>query len=51
MDKNSITSRLLEIVKHRKTPVVVSKQNSSYVRSKRTGGSLSSSGYSEEPEE
>jgi hypothetical protein len=45
-DKKNITEKLLKIVKQRKTPIVVEKQEIGYKLSRSTGGGLVSEGYS-----
>jgi hypothetical protein len=50
-DKINITKKLLNIVKNRKTPIVVSKQESGYNRDKKVGKSLSYDSYSGDSEE
>jgi len=45
-DKNDITQKLLKIVKQRKTPIIVEKQEFGYKPSRSTGGGLVSEGYS-----
>ena len=50
-DKINITKKLLNIVKNRKTPIVVIKQESGYNRNKNVGKSLSYESYSNDSEE
>jgi len=45
-NKINATQKLLEIVKNRKTPVVVYKQENSFVRNRRISGNLSYESYS-----
>jgi len=50
-NKSNITNRLVELVKHRKTPVVVNKQSSNYVKPRRSSGGLVTGGYSADSDE
>jgi hypothetical protein len=45
-DKINITKKLLNIVKNRKTPILINKQESGYNKNKRSGRSLSFDSYS-----
>jgi hypothetical protein len=45
-NKINATQKLLKIVKNRKTPVVINKQENSYVRNRRITRSLSYESYS-----
>jgi len=45
-NKINVTQKLLKIAKNRKTPVVVNKQENSYVRNRRSIRSLSYESYS-----
>ena len=44
--KLNVTQKLTALVKQRKTPIVVTKQSSNYLGSRRTGSSFSGGGYS-----
>jgi len=50
-EKINITKKLLNIVKNRKTPIVVSKQESGYTRNKKGNKSLAYESYSTDSEE
>jgi len=50
-DKINATQKLQKIVKQRKTPIVVKKQEVGYRSSRTTSGSLASEGYSYSSEE
>ena len=45
-DKINATQKLLEIIKKRKTPLVINKQEKSYARNRRVSTSLSYESYS-----
>ena len=45
-DKVNVTQKLHKIVKHRKTPLVVNKQEDSYLRRRTVSRSLSFDSYS-----
>jgi len=44
-DKENITLKLINLVKKRETPVVVSKQSNNYGKIRKNSSSLSSSGF------
>lgn len=46
VEKIDSTQKLIKIVKHRKTPVVVNKQENNYKRSKNSGKGLAYESYS-----
>jgi len=50
-DKINITQKLQKIVKQRKTPIVVKKQEHGYKPTRTTSGSLASESYSYSSEE
>ena len=45
-EKINITSKLLEMVKKRKTPLIIDKHGKTYERPRRTGRSSINEGYS-----
>ena len=45
-NKINTTQKLLKIVKNRKTPVVINKQENSYIKNRRVSRSLSYESYS-----
>lgn len=47
----NVTQKLLKIVKHRKTPIVVNKQESGYKRNRKMSGNLAHESYSYNPDE
>ena len=50
-DKTGITQKLSNIVKLRKTPIIVNKQENNYKNFRRAGRSFASEGYSYDSEE
>jgi len=50
-NKIDVTQKLVELVKQRKTPVIITKQNSDYKSSRRSRGSFASAGYFEDSDE
>ena len=47
----NVTQKLLKIVKNRKTPIVVNKQESGYKRNRKMSGSLAHESYSYDSDE
>jgi hypothetical protein len=50
-DKINATQKLLEIIKKRKTPVVINKQEKNYARNRRVSTSLSYESYSHDSDD
>jgi len=50
-NKINVTKKLMKIVKHRKTPMVITKQDNNYNRIKKISGNLSYESYSYTNEE
>jgi len=50
-NKINVTQKLLKIVKNRKTPLVVNKQENSFVRNRRISRSFSYESYSYDSDE
>lgn len=50
-NKINVTKKLVKIVKHRKTPLVITKQDNNYNRIKKISGNLSYESYSFTTEE
>jgi hypothetical protein len=45
-NKVNVTKKLMKIVKHRKTPLVITKQEDNYNRTRKISGNLSYESYS-----
>jgi len=50
-NKINVTQKLLKIVKHRKTPVVVNKQENGYKKNRKVSRSLAYESYSYDSDE